>query len=557
MSQGYLCLFLHAHLPYVHHPEHEHHLEEQWLFEAITETYIPLLGVLERCVAAALPFRLTMSLTPPLVSMLTSELLRRRYVRYIDKLIELSEKEIKRTRRLPDYRGLAKMYNRLFVETKEKFVHAYKQDIVSAFKRFQESGILEIVASCATHGFLPNLGVNPASVKAQIDIGIDRYKKTFGRPPKGFWLPECGYFRGVDALLKDAGIDYFFLDSHGVINAEPRPKYGVYAPIYCASGVAAFGRDWESSKQVWSAQEGYPGDPDYREYYRDIGHELDFEYIKPYIHPEGIRINTGLKYWRITGATEQKLPYIPEKARKKAAIHAGNFLDNRISQIQRLFSIMDREPIVVAPYDAELFGHWWYEGPQWIEFVIQKVSKQDAVRLCTPSEYLARHPVNQRCDPPLSSWGYKGYSEYWLDGSNDWLCRHLHAAGKRMTDLAARFKKHLKANSPKNIHCRALNQAARELLLAQSSDWPFIMKSGTMTPYAHKRVKSHIGRFTKLYENLRKGCFDEDWLAEVERRDDIFSDMKCAKYYLPEDAGKKRKTRKNLSRAAFAKKRKN
>jgi 1,4-alpha-glucan branching enzyme len=541
----------------VHHPENEHHLEEQWLFEAITETYIPLLGVFERSADAGFPFRLTMSLTAPLTSMLNSPLLRSRYIRYIDKLIELSEKEINRTRKLPDYRSLAKRYNRLFTEIKETYVTTYGQDLVSAFKRFQDSGYLEIVASCATHGFLPTLGLHPASVKAQIQIGIDSYKKTFGRSPKGFWLPECGYYRGVDNILKDAGIGYFLLDSHGILNSEPRPKYSVYAPIYCASGVAAFGRDWESSKQVWSAQEGYPGDPHYREYYRDIGHELDFDYIKPYIHPEGIRINTGLKYWRITGATEEKQPYVPERAKERAKVHAENFLDNRRQQVERLFGIMDRQPIVVAPYDAELFGHWWYEGPQWIELLIQKSAKKgNILSLCTPSEYLALYPVNQQCDPPLSSWGYKGYSEYWLDGSNDWLYPHLHAASARMTQLATRFQKSLKRNAPANPVNRALHQAARELLLAQSSDWPFIMKSGTMVPYAQKRVKSHIGRFTKIYNDLCNDAVDTDWLAEVERRDAIFSDRECAKYYLPEAAPKTAKIKKPGKKAASGIKRK-
>ena len=121
---------------------------------------------------------------------------------------------------------------------------------------------------------MPILSVNPTDVDAQIKVGVDHYRKIFGRDPVGFWLPECGYAPGIDNFLAESGIKYFFVDSHGIINADPAPRYNVYAPIYCPSGVAAFGRDWESSKQVWSSKEGYPGDPDYREYYRDIGHEL-------------------------------------------------------------------------------------------------------------------------------------------------------------------------------------------------------------------------------------------------------------------------------------------
>jgi 1,4-alpha-glucan branching enzyme len=548
MAHGYLCLFLHAHLPFVRHPEHDDFLEEHWLYEAITETYIPLLNVFERLKKDTVPFRLTMSLTPTLVSMLRDDLLQKRYVRHIDRLIELSEKELKRTRKQIHYHGLALMYNRALLDTRKKFVSVYKKDLVSGFKKLQDDGFLEIVASCATHGFLPNLCINPVSAKAQIRLGIDYYRKTFGKDPKGFWLPECGYYPGVDELLKDAGIRYFFVDSHGILNAAPKPKYGVNAPIYCKSGVAVFGRDGESSKQVWSSTEGYPGDPLYREYYRDIGFELDFDYIKPYIHKDGFRINTGLKYWRITGKTEQKEFYRPDLARGRAAAHAAHFLKNRQKQIERLWTIMDRKPIIVAPYDAELFGHWWFEGPQWLEFLVRDVAvSRDTLALISPSDYLAEYQVNQVCKPSLSSWGYKGYSEHWLDESNDWLYRHLHQAAKKMIALAKSNASVLLKKTGSGLLRRALNQAARELVLAQSSDWPFILKTGTMVPYAKKRFTAHIGRFTKLYDDITSKTVDEAWLAEVEKRDNIFSDMDCARYYLPN--GKKRsEKRKSLAK---------
>jgi 1,4-alpha-glucan branching enzyme len=363
-------------------------------------------------------------------------------------------------------------------------------------------------------------------------IGVDSYKKAFGRQPNGFWLPECGYYPGVDAVLAEAGIRYFFVDSHGILNAEPLPRYGVYAPLYCPSGVAAFGRDWESSKQVWSSKEGYPGDQDYREYYRDIGYELEYDYIRSYIHPIGFRINTGLKYWRITGNTEYKEPYVPEWAREKAAMHAGNFMFNREKQIEHLSAHMDRKPIIIAPYDAELFGHWWFEGPMWIDFLMRKIAyDQKTVKLVTPSEYLYEYPVNQMAMPSESTWGYKGYSEVWLEGSNDWIYRHLHMAGQRMKELAGKFSSHVKSEK-KALLKRALNQAARELVLAQASDWPFIMKTGTMVEYAHKRVKLHVNRFARLYNDIMNNSIDNAWLKEVEWRDNIFKDINCSRYYL-------------------------
>jgi len=322
------------------------------------------------------------------------------------------------------------------------------------------------------------------------------------------------------------------------MNADPQPQFGVYAPVYTPNGVAAFGRDWESSKQVWSSKEGYPGDADYREYYRDIGFTLDFDYIKPYIHPDGIRINTGMKYWRITGDTEEKAPYQPQLAKDKAASHAGNFLFNRQKQIEHLYPQMNRKPIIVAPYDAELFGHWWFEGPQWIESLARKIfNDQDTVEMITPSEYLKEYSTNQVAMPSQSSWGYKGFSEYWLEASNDWIYPHLHEAGRLMKELAERnadlihgdFRKNLKKSA---LRYRALNQAARELLLAESSDWPFIMKTGTMVSYAEKRFKGHLNRFYKLCNDLSQDSLDEGWLNEIEARDNIFWDMNCVQFYL-------------------------
>lgn len=531
MYKGYLCLVLHAHLPYVRHPEEEYFLEENWFYEAITETYIPLISVFDNLINDGVDFRMTMSLTPTLISMLQDPLLQNRYIRHINKLIELAQKEMERTGYQTEYHGLALMYFRKFIEAREIFVDRYKKDLVLAFKKFQDMGYLEILTSCATHAYLPLLMINPTDVKAQIKIGVDHYIKTFGSAPKGFWLPECGYYPGLDEILKKAGIRYFFLDSHGILNADPIPRYGVYAPLYCPSGVAAFGRDWESSKQVWSSKEGYPGDPDYREYYRDIGYELDYEYVKPYIHPMGMRINTGLKYWRITGNTEFKQPYVPEWAREKAAIHAGNFMFNREKQVEHLTYHMDRKPIIISPYDAELFGHWWFEGPMWIDILARKICyDQKIVKMVTPSEYLSEYPTNQVAVPSFSSWGYKGYSEVWIDGGNDWIYRHLHKAGNRMKELTRRFASYIRKK--RSIYKRALNQAARELVLAQASDWAFIMKTGTMVPYAHKKVRLHINRFTRLCNDIMNRNIDRDWLSEVESRDNIFFDMDCGKYYV-------------------------
>lgn len=520
MEKGYLAIVLHSHLPYVRHPEYEDFLEEDWLYEAITETYIPLIDVFNGLVRDGVDFRLTMTITPTLCSMLSDPLLQDRYVRHLELLIELADKEVERTRWEPVFNRLALMYQSSFRQARQLFLDRYNKNILAAFREFQDKGKLEILTCNATHGFLPLMEVCPGSVRAQVMVGAGNYERYFGRRARGMWLAECGYSPGVDNYLKEADIRFFFVDTHGILHASPRPKYGVYAPIYCKSGVAAFGRDFESSKQVWSAIEGYPGDYQYREFYRDIGFDLDFEYIKPYIHKDGIRINTGIKYYRITGKSDNKEPYNPECAREKAASHAGNFMFNRERQAEYLLDVMKKKPLIVAPYDAELFGHWWYEGPMFLDFLFRKIHyDQKTIRPITPSEYLAENPRNQVSTPSMSSWGYKGYCEHWLDGSNDWIYRHLHKASERMTEIVNAYP------DAEGLLRRALNQALRELLLAQSSDWAFIMKTGTVVNYAVKRTKEHILRFTKLYEEIKANRIAESWLVDIEGKDNLFPEI--------------------------------
>lgn len=526
MPQGYLALILHAHLPFVRHPEYEDFLEEDWLYEAITETYIPLIDMMDGMLNDGIDFRLTMSLTPPLCAMLKDELLQNRYIRNLEKLIELTKKEIDRTRFDHTFHELAWFYHNRFLNCRHVFVDKYNKNILTAFRKFQDAGKLEIITCGATHGFLPLMTEQPEAIRAQIMIARDDYRECFGRDPRGIWLPECAYVPGIEGYLRDAEIRWFIVDTHGLLFAEPRPRYGIFAPIFTRSGPAAFGRDMESSKQVWSADEGYPGDGDYRDFYRDVGWDLEYDYIRPYIQPNGLRKFTGLKYYRITGKNQNKTPYNPRNAKEKAASHAGNFLYNRERQVEHLASTMKTQPIIVSPYDAELYGHWWFEGPDFLNFLLRKIAcDQDVFKTITPAEYLQQYSTHQLATPSASSWGGKGYWEVWLEGSNSWIYPHLHQAARRMTELARRFK------DCYGLTDRAMKQAARELLLAQSSDWAFIMKTGTMVPYAVKRTKDHILRFTRLYDQIMANQIDEAFLGNCEWRDNIFPNINW-RYYI-------------------------
>ena len=541
MPTGYFSLILHAHLPFVRHPEYPEFLEEDWLFEAITEVYLPLIFIFQNLHEEGAKPRLTINVSPPLCEMLADELLQDRYTRHLENLLELADKEVHRTRQESmEFHDVARMYAELLRASLGLWNDRYGRNLVAAFRELQDEGAVEIITCGATHGFLPLISTVQAR-RAQVNVAVNNYRKHFGRQPRGIWLPECAYEPGVEALLKEAGIEYFISDTHAILYGDPRPRYGVHAPVRCANGTAVFARDLETSEQVWSSVIGYPGSDVYREFYRDIGWDLPIEYLAPHLHSDGNRRHLGLKYHRITGRDvpqQAKAPYIPALAREKAAQNAAHFIGERIKQAHTLRSTFEgHPPLVVSPYDAELFGHWWYEGPQFLDFFFRKLHyDQSDIVAISPGDFLDSGLPIQRQQPTASSWGENGYYKVWLNEKNSWMYPYQHDAERRMTEMTNRFAvSSTKSLAPGDgedagtrdlgLETRLLRQLARELLLAESSDWAFQIYQGTTVEYSSRRFQSHIHRFDLLAKMLETGEVDHELLSEIERRDNIFSEI--------------------------------
>ncbi|QSR88610.1 DUF1957 domain-containing protein [Methylacidiphilum caldifontis] len=518
---GYLALLLHAHLPFVRHPEHEECLEEDWFFEALTESYIPLLWVFDELFLSGVAFKLSLSLSPTLCTMLKDPLLLQRYERYLSKRLELCSKEIDRYGADPIRLSLAQFYKERFQAVWTAFTQSYEKNLLGQFKKHQEQKTLELITSTATHGYLPLLRNPKEAVKAQIFVGLESFIDCFQSYPKGLWLPECGYYPGVEMILQEADIKWFVLEANGILLSRPRPCFGLFCPIYTPAGPAAFGRDNLSSKEVWSAEQGYPGDPDYREFYRDLGFDAELNYIKPYILPSGQRKFTSIKYHRITGNSDHKELYEPKKAQEKAKIHAEDFIHKREKQIIKALQFLPRsiKPIVFCPFDCELFGHWWFEGPLFLKELLKKASQSEVLALTTPSEYLSFFPTHQICQPSPSSWGWGGHSKMWLNETNDFIYPPLHEAAHLLTGL---IRKHRKADGSV---LRCLKQAARELLLAQASDWPFLISRSTAKEYATSRITSHLNRFFELCSCIMHKKINKSLLEYCEYTDNIFPNL--------------------------------
>ena len=513
---GYLALVLHAHLPFVRHPEHERFLEESWLYEAITETYLPLLELIEGWQRDRLNVRLTLSLSPTLCSMLLDPLLQSRYERHLLTRIELAEKETFRTHWDRLLKPLAEEYVERFKRLRELYL-AHDRNLVTAFSRLQQQGRLEIITCAATHAVLPLLADHPPSLRGQVLVARDHYRACFGRDPVGIWLPECGYCPEVEPVLHEANLRWFIVDTHGVLNSSPRPRFGVYAPVFTGNGLAVFGRESETARLVWSREAGFPGDPRYRDFYRDIGHDLELDYVQPYLPSPGERGFTGIKYYRITGSDEVKEVYDPALALAATREHAEQLLAVCVDKLRRVEDVIDRPPLITAPYDAELFGHWWHEGPQFLDALVREALDGGMdLSFITPTDYLRRHPTNQVVRPASSTWGEGGHLKVWLNEENDWIQGHLRRAQEQFTDLARR---HLEADE---LTTRALHQCARELMLAQSSDWPFILHTGTSPAYAVQRVQLHLQRFWDLHHQANTGQINPAVLGAIEVQDNIF-----------------------------------
>jgi 1,4-alpha-glucan branching enzyme len=522
---GLIAPILHAHLPFVRHPEHEDFLEEDWFFEALSESYLPLLRMMRRLADDEVPFRLTVSLTPTLGAMLRDELLQTRYLRHLERLLGLAHQEVERNRNHPRLVELSTFYARFFNEIRDFYCDSLQRDVVGSFRELQDAGHLEICASAATHPFLPLLDPFPESQQAQILIGCDAYREMFGRDPVGFWLPECGYSPALDSLLNRANIRWFALDSHGLMFAQPQPLRAIFAPCYTPAGPAAFARDRELNQEIWSSRSGYPGHALYRDFYRDIGFDRSKRELEPFLLPAHVRKFSGLKYHAVSTCAEKEL-YDPEAAQARAEEDAADFFAKCAARFREI-KTPNFDPVIVSPFDAELFGHWWFEGPHFLESLIRRVAVEpEELSLTTPSEFLSAYPSQQVVRPNPSSWGAHGFGEVWINEKNAWIYPELHSATRQMTELARR---HRDAHEPAIE--RALRQIARELLLAQASDWAFLIKTNSAPEYATRRVRDHLQSFERISAQLSLGEIDLEFVGEREERVNLFPNLNW-RYFL-------------------------
>jgi 1,4-alpha-glucan branching enzyme len=450
---GYLALILHAHLPYVRHPEHENFLEEDWLYEAITETYLPLLDALYRMADDGVPFALTLSLTPPLCHMLRDPLLQERATRHLERTVSLARSEMRRTDGNDPMHAVVSLYHDRLIHAQGAWEDRWKRDLVGAFGALQERGVIEIITCAATHGFLPLMEMCPETVRAQIRFARQHYRDNFARNPGGIWLPECAYFAGLDEVLAEEELRWFVLDSHGLMFGTPRPRYAVFAPCFTPAGPRPSLATAIPRVRFGARRSATLAIQRIATFYRDVGFDLSEDYLRPFLGSDGQRKFTGLKYYRITGRSGgEKELYRRKWALAAVEAHASHFMAQRAHQVGELRNVMNFDPIVVSPFDAELFGHWWFEGIEWLELFVRKAAyDQKEFTFTTPGRYLdAAQYIATGCAEPIEL-GKKG-----ILGS---LARR-----RQLLDLSA--SPHLRTSDDR---ARAILFASREATASRST----------------------------------------------------------------------------------------
>jgi 1,4-alpha-glucan branching enzyme len=515
MAAGALALVLHAHLPYVRSGE-PGSLEEDWYFQALQECYIPLLRILEAAQAdpAQRP-RLTLGLSPTLLSLLSDETLNRGFLPWLMVRMELLAEAPTELREAAE-----SLFEEL--QTVARDWKGCGGQLLSRFRNLQRAGVLDLITCAATHGYLPLLRENQEAVRAQLLAAVREHQRLLEERPLGIWLPECAYYEGLDQQLLACGLRYSILDGHGLLHAQPRPRYGVYAPICSPAGVAFFARDSASTLPVWSASQGYPGDGAYREFHRDLGWDLPEDRLQDL----GIRSRRplGLKLHRVTAQgcpLEHKQPYDPGQAQTRLQQHATAYVQSRVEQLHGLTSAIERPPLLVAPFDAELFGHWWFEGPRFLGELFRQGPGME-LQFTHLRDELAQGLPLQVCQPSPSSWGQGGYHDYWLNDSNAWVVPEWQRASRAMV---RRVNRGVGSVEQRGL----LTQAGRELLLAQSSDWSFILRAGTTTSLARERIHRHLDRFWRLMDAIENNTpLKPEWIQAVEREDGLFPTLNAA-----------------------------
>ncbi len=565
MTRGAFAFVLHFHIPYVlSHGRWPH--GSDWLCEAAAESYLPIIRLLQTLLDEGRHPHLTIDLSPILCEQLASAEFKSEFKIYLDQRMSAAEHDLIEFNadKQSTLARTASFWIDFYRQASTHF-QQLNEDILGGFRKLKEAGAVEILTCGATHGYFPLLS-RDGTIRAQVSEAKANYVKYFGEEPKGIWLPECGYRpagawsppgifarghdpirrEGIDDILAEQKLGFFIaagiddqvnssFDLH--VRTDNRPAFPSYAARIAANSfggasglsprdlfklrsdehppVNFFVRDPDTGFIVWSGEYGYPGDGNYLEFHKR-------------------RFPSGHRYWAVTSAKSDlglKTEYFPSRAQEKAGEHARHFVDTVIKALDAHRRSTGRDGIVVSPFDAELFGHWWFEGPEFLEQVLRLIEENGSIQLTSLADYITSHPSAKEASLPEGSWGMGGNHYVWFNEQTAWMWPIIYAAEEKMHQLAVRWR-----NSPDG-HSRfaedALKQGARELMLLCASDWEFLITTNSARDYAERRFNGHARTFARLanlvarlLDGQESGESDVKLLTDTRKQDGVFEEIR-------------------------------
>ena len=565
MTKGSFAFVLQSHLPYVlSHGRWPHGTD--WLCEAAAESYLPIIKILRELQAEGKSPKLTIGLSPVLCEQLCDQTFKSEFVSYLNLKLKSARDDIDEFIGLEQHNllDIGRFWENWYSSTLEYF-DRLNQDIVCEFKKLQTDGLVEIISCGATHGYYPLLSKDE-SLQVQTKAAVKNYEKHFGQKPKGIWLPECAYRpaydwtppvsingkqeskmrKGVDEFLSENDIEFFIVDSALLkggeaigayldrfeslqklfdqykISVANRPEEKDKTPyeVYLVASdpkkkpVAVFSRNPETGVLVWLGKHGYPGESDYLEFHKK-------------------RWPSGHKYWSVTSANselDQKAEYNREAALARISENASNFVLKVSELLGEYQDKSGNHGILVAPYDTELFGHWWFEGPMFLKHVLSEIEDSHDIETVFLSDYLKNTKPSRVISLPEGSWGEGNHHYIWLNQENEWTWKLVYESENKMVELARYWTE--KADKSDNELKEILLQLGRELMLMSASDWQFLISTKAASDYAELRLKEHYEDFKKLAgfadkiiagESLTGD--DREFLSDCQRRDNLFPEL--------------------------------
>ena len=521
MAKKNLVLMIEAEQAYLKATENAENsaAKNEILFNAISETYIPLLNMFTEFEKEGIPFSLAMVLSAPLCTLLSDSEIQNQFIEHTKKRIALGEDEVKRNSKNPKVQNLALFYLEKAKNELSDFSEKYKKDLVSAFRHFQDKGFLELIPTAATYAYLPHYSELKEVLNAQIETGLYAQRQFFGDVGDGFALPFMGYSKNLDKTLREYGINYTVVDARSILFSKDDHSEGIFSPLRTKNSLVLFASDPDCKEEIYG-DKGFSKKSPYRAQFRDIGFDLEAKDLSSFISEGQSRVQTGYKYFANGEWDEdddEKIIYSPEEAEKQAQEDADDFYNSKKLKLDKAASLLNgKDPVLVCVIPAEILGQAWYEGVSWLEKLLRTLAYDRDINLTTCRELTSDQFKLPKIEPyPCSSNG-SGYGEDLLDSSNSWTFRYLKKASERMIDLTDHF------TGETGLKQRLLNLGAKELLLAQSGTYLQMIHDGRLPDIIEEQFKKNILSFTTVFESLGSNSISTEWLTRLEKEDSIF-----------------------------------